>query len=101
MSSRFRIAIPLAALVMLATLMHSPAQPPKSKSKSPDSDKAIPAVTVFEVYQDRGGEYRFRMKHGDTSLAIAGKGYESKAECRRVIETIKKDAATARIVDAP
>ena len=34
-------------------------------------------------------------------LAIAGKGYETKDECRKVVESIQKEAAKAKIVEAP
>ena len=65
-----------------------------------DKDKATAGAT-FEVYKDRGGEFRFRLRNGDgTLLAISGKGYDKKADCQAVIETIKKDAAKARVEEA-
>lgn len=90
-------AVPVAGLLMLATLGDTSAQQPTPKRGS----KAAPAAaTNFEVYQDKGGSYRFRLKHGDETLAIASKGYESKADVRKVIETIQKDAAKAKITEA-
>jgi uncharacterized protein YegP (UPF0339 family) len=55
---------------------------------------------VFEVYKDRSEEYRFRFKDGDTILAIAGKGYKTKADVEKVIDAIKKHAAKAKEVEA-
>lgn len=54
---------------------------------------------VFEVYQDKSEEYRFRFKEGDTILAISGKGYKTKADVEKVIDQIKKDAAKAKVVE--
>lgn len=53
---------------------------------------------VFEVYLDKSEEYRFRFKEGDTILAIAGKGYKTKADVDKVIDQIKKDAGKAKVV---
>ena len=63
-------------------------------------DKAAATTAVFEVYKDRGGEFRFRLKDADgTLLAIAGKGYDKKADCQKVIDSIKQYAAKAKVED--
>ena len=88
---------PLARIVLVAlaigvgTLSLAPAQ-----DKDKDKKDATP---VFELYKDRADEFRFRLKEGDTILAIASKGYKTKAEVEKVIDHIKKDAAKAKIVD--
>jgi uncharacterized protein len=65
-----------------------------------DKDKAVQAATVFELYKDRSGEFRFRLKDADGNLlAISGKGYEKKADCQKVIDAIKRDAAKAKVED--
>ena len=74
------------------------AQDKKDKGKAATS----PATTtaVFEVYKDRGGDYRFRLKNGEGHImAIAGKGYDKKEDCLAVIDAIKKDAAKAKVED--
>jgi uncharacterized protein YegP (UPF0339 family) len=66
-------------------------------------DKAKPATTAaaFEMYKDRSGGFRFRLKDADGNLlAISGKGYEEKVDCQKVIDTIKKEAAKAKVEDA-
>ena len=53
------------------------------------------------MYKDKGGEhFRFRIKddEGDI-LAIAQKGYDKKEDVLKVIDQIKKGAATAKIDD--
>ena len=63
-------------------------------------DKAAATTAVFEVYKDRGGEFRFRLKDADGNLlAISGKGYDKKSDCQAVIDAIKKEAAKAKVED--
>jgi uncharacterized protein YegP (UPF0339 family) len=65
-----------------------------------DKPKAPATTAVFEVYKDRGGEFRFRLKDAEGNLlAISGKGYDKKADCQAVIEAIKKEAAKAKVED--
>jgi uncharacterized protein YegP (UPF0339 family) len=55
---------------------------------------------VFEVYKDKSGEFRFRLKDGEGNLlAISAKGYDKKAGCQTVIDAIKRDAAKAKVED--
>jgi len=46
----------------------------------------------FEVYQDKSGEYRFRLKAGNGEIIITGEGYSSKSACMNGIESVKKNA---------
>jgi uncharacterized protein YegP (UPF0339 family) len=64
-----------------------------------DKDKDGKAGAVFELYKDNGGKFRFRLKHDGEIVAIAGKGYATKADCQKVIEAIRRDAAKARLDD--
>src|SRR5262245_4947218 len=68
----------------------------KEQVKDKDKDKAKGAggTATFELYKDKGGKFRFRLLDSDgDSLAISGKGYETKAEVQKVIDEIKRDAA--------
>ncbi len=69
----------------------------KKDDKKGNPAPAIGGV-VFEVYKDKGGDYRFRLQEGDKLLASSGKGYKTVAEVEQVIDTIKKNAAKAPIV---
>jgi uncharacterized protein len=55
----------------------------------------------FEVYKDKAGEYRWRLvaSNGNT-IATGGEGYSSKASAEAGIESVKKHAADADVVDA-
>ena len=61
--------------------------------------KAV-ATATFELYADSAKEFRFRLRDGDGALlATSGKGYKTKAECQKVIEAIRRDAARAKLDD--
>ncbi|GBF49377.1 hypothetical protein LPTSP4_08880 [Leptospira ryugenii] len=51
----------------------------------------------FEVYQDKKGEYRFRLKAGNGEVIASSEGYSSKQACLQGIESVKKNAADAKV----
>ena len=53
----------------------------------------------FEVYQDKRGEFRFRLKAGNGQVIASGEGYRSKKACLNGIESIRKNAPTAKLDD--
>ncbi len=53
----------------------------------------------FEVYKDKKGEFRFRLKASNGEPIVTGEGYKAKAGCLNGIESIKKNAPDAEIVD--
>lgn len=46
----------------------------------------------FEVYADKGGDYRFRLKAGNGEIILSSEGYSSKAACMNGVESVKKNA---------
>lgn len=54
----------------------------------------------FEVYTDKAGEFRFRLKATNGQIIATGEGYKSKSGCMNGIESVKKNAADAEVVDA-
>lgn len=56
-------------------------------------------MAKFEVYKDKAGEYRFRLKSGNGQVIAVSEGYKSKTSCMNGIESIKKNAPTAAIVE--
>ncbi len=54
----------------------------------------------FEVYLDKAGEYRFRLTATNGQIIATGEGYKSKAGCMNGIESIKKNAPDAPVVEA-
>lgn len=53
----------------------------------------------FEVYQDKRGEYRFRLKASNGQTIATGEGYKTKASCMNGIESIRKNAPDAALDD--
>lgn len=46
----------------------------------------------FEVYQDKAGEYRFRLKASNGQSILASEGYKTKASCMNGVESVKSNA---------
>lgn len=46
----------------------------------------------FEVYKDKAGEHRFRLKAGNGEIILTSEGYSAKAGCAKGIESVKKNA---------
>jgi uncharacterized protein YegP (UPF0339 family) len=55
---------------------------------------------IFEWYQDKAGKYRFRLKAANGEIIAVSEGYASKEGCVGGIESVKKNAAIAKIVEA-
>jgi len=53
----------------------------------------------FEVYADKSGDFRFRLKAANGQIIGTGQGYSSKAGCMKGIESIKKNSVDAKIVE--
>jgi uncharacterized protein YegP (UPF0339 family) len=53
----------------------------------------------FEIYKDSADEFRFRLKASNGQIIAASQGYSSKAACMKGIESIKKNAPNAEIVE--
>jgi uncharacterized protein YegP (UPF0339 family) len=53
----------------------------------------------FEWFQDKAGKYRFRLKSANGEIIAASEAYDAKASCMNGIESVKKNAAGAEIVE--
>ncbi len=51
----------------------------------------------FEIYLDKGGEYRFRLKARNGEIIATSEGYKAKASCINGIESVKKNAPDAPV----
>ena len=54
----------------------------------------------FEVYTDKAGEFRFRLKAKNGEIIAVSEGYKAKAGCLNGIESVKKNAVDAEVVEA-
>ena len=46
----------------------------------------------FEIYNDKAGEFRFRLKARNGEIVLASEGYKTKASCEKGIESVRKNA---------
>ena len=51
----------------------------------------------FEVYTDKAGEFRFRLKARNGEIIAASEGYKAKASCMNGIESVRKNAPEATV----
>jgi uncharacterized protein YegP (UPF0339 family) len=49
----------------------------------------------FEIYEDAGGEYRFRLKAANGEIVAQGESYATEAEAREAIDAVRTAAAEA------
>ena len=52
----------------------------------------------FEVYLDKRGEYRFRLKARNGEIIATGEGYKAKASCFNGIDSIRRNAPESPVV---
>lgn len=51
----------------------------------------------FEVYKDKKGEFRFRLKAKNGQIIATGEGYSKVDSCLKGIASVKKNAVGAKI----
>lgn len=51
----------------------------------------------FEMYVDKAGEFRFRLKARNGEIILASEGYKAKAGCLNGIESVRKNAPAAPV----
>jgi len=62
--------------------------------------KEVNAVTKFQLYKDRKGEYRWRLRaRNGEIIADSNEGYSSKASCKHGIDLVREQAASAAVED--
>ncbi len=57
-------------------------------------------MTKFQLYKDRKGEYRWRLRASNGEIIADGnEGYSSKDSAKHGIELVKQQAASAEVED--
>lgn len=54
----------------------------------------------FEMYLDKAGECRFRLKAKNGEVILTSEGYKAKASCLNGIESVRKNAPEAEVVES-
>lgn len=53
----------------------------------------------FELFQDKAGRYRFRLKAANGRVIAVSEGYAAKSGCLNGIESVQKNAPGAEIME--
>ncbi len=53
----------------------------------------------YEVYTDKAGEFRFRLKAVNGQIIVVSEGYKAHQSCMNGIESVKKNAPDAEIIE--
>lgn len=75
----------------------------RSSCTGPVEDQTVENFEVlanpkFEVYLDKAGEYRFRLKASNGQIVATGEGYKQMSGCLSGIESVRKNAVDAELV---
>lgn len=54
----------------------------------------------FELYTDKAGEFRFRLKAKNGEIIGKSEGYKKKASCENGTQSVRNNAADAAVVEA-
>jgi len=54
----------------------------------------------FEVYKDKSGQFRFRLKARNGEIIAVSESYKSKTSCVNGLESVRKNAPDAPITEA-
>ena len=52
----------------------------------------------FEIYKDKAGEFRFRLKAKNGEPILASEGYKAKDSCKNGIASVVKNAPDAEVI---
>ncbi|HET6292352.1 MAG TPA: YegP family protein, partial [Kribbella sp.] len=53
----------------------------------------------FELYEDKSGGFRFRLKAGNGEIIATSESYKTKASAQNGIESVKSNAPEAKVDD--
>ena len=51
----------------------------------------------FEIYKDKAGEFRFRLKAKNGAIIAVSEGHKTMENCKNGVESVRKNAANATI----
>jgi uncharacterized protein YegP (UPF0339 family) len=76
---------------------------PVNEREQPPAEEELPEPVPqarYELYEDKGGEYRWRLVHDNGNiLADSGEGYSSRSNAEKGLESVKKNAPAADHLD--
>lgn len=63
------------------------------------TEETCPGNPRFEVYQDRAGEFRFRLRSRNGKIVGISEGYSARMGCLNGIDSVRKNAPGAEIAE--
>jgi uncharacterized protein len=76
----------------------APAAPVAKPEPTPVQTEVKKSLASFEVYQDRAGEYRWRLRHQNGNvIADSGEGYKTKESAMNGIKSVVETAPDAPV----
>ena len=79
-----------------SVMKNAPTAPIENQTQEPFQKQTNPK---FEMYLDKRGEYRFRLKARNGQIIAISDGYNAKAGCLGGIESVKLNASGAEILE--
>ncbi len=68
------------------------------RTYAPDADVLTIGRATFEIYEDRGGNHRWRLRHRNGNVMMdSGQGYASRSGARDGIESVKRNTPNADV----
>lgn len=64
---------------------------PRSLSTATTEESNVPGK--FELYKDKGGKFRFRLKASNGQIILASQGYKTKVSAKNGIGSIQRNSA--------
>lgn len=53
----------------------------------------------FEIYSNKAGEFRFRLKAKNGQIIAVSEGYTSKANCKNGVESVRKNSVNSPVIE--
>lgn len=50
-------------------------------------------MLTFEIFEDKGGSFRYRLRAKNKEIILSGQAYKTKASCKKGIESIMRNAS--------
>lgn len=66
---------------------------PSAKLADLTAEEKLPPNPRFELFRDRGGQFRFRLRSRNGQVIAASEGYATHTGCKKGIESVRKNAS--------
>ncbi len=86
-----------AKLGIASIMKNAPIAPIENQTEENFEKKSMPK---FEVYTDKAGKTRFRLKAKNGQIIAVGEAYETQKACLAGVASVQKNAVDAKIVMA-